>query len=77
MKSTNLLVPTTEDAFAVGRLEGLREAFTEIQTMANAQDIASLRIYLQARIKSLNDVRLTNPFTVKETDEQTTRIQRP
>jgi hypothetical protein len=56
------VTPTTEDAFAVGKLEGLKEAFQEILEMTKTDNIQNLRIYLKARLKSLADAKITNPF---------------
>lgn len=56
------LAATTEDAFAVGKAEGLREAFQEISEMTKTDNMANLRVYLKARIKSLTGTKINNPF---------------
>jgi hypothetical protein len=59
------LQPTTEDAFVVGKLEGTKEALEEILEMTKVDNINSLRIYLKARLKSLKESTITNPFRRK------------
>lgn len=55
--------PTLEESFAVGKLEGTKEAFEEIQEMIkNGIDGEVLSSYLKGRIKGLYTTKLTNPF---------------
>jgi hypothetical protein len=56
------LVPTTADAFAVGKIVGATEALEEILEMSKMDSMTSLRIYLKARIKSLKESPANNPF---------------
>lgn len=59
MKKSKLKV-TTEEAFALGKLEGAKESFKEILDMVN-QGPTAMRVYATARLKSLNS-ELSNPF---------------
>lgn len=56
------LEPTTEDAFGVGKLEGTRETLEEILEIAKTGNLQNLQIYLAARLKSLTEAKLNNPF---------------
>lgn len=60
-KSTNILEPTLADAFEVGRREGLKEAFSEIEKMVGLSETA-LTMYVRARLKSIHDFEVKNPF---------------
>jgi hypothetical protein len=62
--STSPLQPTLADAFEIGKREGLREAFTEIQSMLKGSDVfdKGMRIYVEARLKSILDLSANNPF---------------
>lgn len=59
---------TTEEAFAIGKLEGLKEAFAEIheivlcETSYTTCSLAALKIYLKARLRTLNNQSMDNPF---------------
>jgi hypothetical protein len=67
-KSTSILEPTLSDAFEIGKREGLREAFTEIQSMLKGSDVydKSMKVYVDARLKSILDLSSNNPFKQKE-----------
>jgi hypothetical protein len=68
-KSTEplLITPTLADAFEVGKREGLKEAFGEIKQMLNGKvSEEALRIYAEARLKSILDFSSHNPFKQKE-----------
>lgn len=66
MKS-NDLEPTLAEAFEVGKKEGLREAFTEIKSMIQGDTgTKELKIYIEARLRSVQDFSLNNPFKQKE-----------
>ena len=67
-KSTSILQPTLADAFEVGKREGLKEAFTEIQAMLKGSDVydKSMKVYVDARLKSIFDFSKDNPFKQKE-----------
>lgn len=67
-KSTSILQPTLADAFEVGKKEGLKEAFSEIK---NILDVSTnydknIKIYIEARLKSIQDFTLNNPFKQKD-----------
>lgn len=65
--SIKILEPTLADAFEVGRKEGLKEAFIEILSINNeTTGNAPLRAYLQARLKSIQDFAINNPFKQKD-----------
>lgn len=64
-KSTEL-EPTLADAFDVGRKEGLKEALSEIKNMVDqGASVEAIKIYLAARLKSIQDFSLNNPFKQK------------
>lgn len=66
IKSTSL-TPTLAEAFDLGRKEGLREAFTEIKQMVSAPTSNDhLKIYIEARLKSILELSNTNPFKSKD-----------
>lgn len=66
-KSTSILEPTAADGFEVGRREGLKEAFMEIQSMvAQGTPSETIKIYINARLKSIQDFTVTNPFKQKK-----------
>lgn len=71
MTSTKtILEPTLADAFEVGRREGLKEAFSEIQRInEGSTGNGTLRVYLEARLKSIQDFSIDNPFKQKDTNE--------
>lgn len=61
-KSTDLIIkPTLADAFEVGRREGLKEAFLEIEKMIGLSETAIV-VYIKARLKSIQDFECNNPF---------------
>lgn len=63
MAKTSKLKVSTSDAFALGKIEGLKEAFSEILEVTSSNE---LKIYLKARLKSLNSgSKLNNPFKQK------------
>lgn len=67
-KSTDLVIqPTLADAFEIGQREGLKEAFTEINSLIT-QGVSGkeLQIYVNARLKSIQDFSLNNPFKQKD-----------
>lgn len=65
-KST--LEPSLEESFAIGKLMGEKEAFEEILEICKSiSDSKHIRVYLEARIKSLKSNILNNPFKQKET----------
>lgn len=47
-----------EDAFNVGHLEGSKETLRELQNVLDFEDLKAARIYIKARLKSLEQ--LTN-----------------
>lgn len=53
MKKSRFEVTTTE-AFEVGRLLGLKEAFSEMKELSST-DITFFNAYIKARLKSLNN----------------------
>lgn len=64
-KSTDF-EPTLADAFDVGRKEGLKEALAEVKNMLDQGATAdAIKIYLAARLKSIQDFSLNNPFKQK------------
>lgn len=66
-KSTSLLEPTLGDAFDIGHREGLKEALTEIKTMVEVNpNLSSIKAYVDARLKSIHDFSLNNPFKQKD-----------
>lgn len=57
------VIPTLEDAFSVGKLEGQKETFIEIlEMMTNGTSGQYLVNYVKGRIKGLNQITLHNPF---------------
>lgn len=65
--SDSKLTPTTEETFAVGKLEGHKEAMTEIQQMiAEGSTLEMLKIYVKAKLNTLNLTVITNPFKQKD-----------
>lgn len=68
MKSTKLIQPSLEDAFDIGRREGLKEAFTEIKAMIGSSDVRDTMMiaYVNARLKSILDFSSNNPFKQKD-----------
>lgn len=60
------LKPTLEEAFAVGKLEGQKEAFKEMEEMVSGVfTLAAVKTYLKARLKTLAAQSITNPFKQK------------
>lgn len=55
---------TLEDAFSLGRKEGLKEAFSEIKKML-PHNIHSINSYIDARLRSIQDFENNNPFKQK------------
>ena len=53
MRKTDFEI-TKAEAFEIGRLEGLKEAFKEMLDLS-ATDMVFYKVYLKARLKSLND----------------------
>lgn len=45
---------TKQEAFEMGRLEGIKEAFSEIQKL-QTNDVRYLNAYIDARLKSVTD----------------------
>lgn len=68
-KSTSILQPTLADAFEVGKKEGLKEAFSEIKNILDVSQNydKNIKIYIEARLKSIQDFTLNNPFKQKDT----------
>lgn len=64
-QSTNL-EPTLADAFDVGKREGQRETLAEIKNLI-AGGIApkELAIYIEARLKTITEFGMNNPFKNK------------
>lgn len=63
------LKPTLEEAFAIGKLEGQRDAFSELLDLMVDEGLItskSLRVYLTARLKTINTHPLNNPFKQKD-----------
>lgn len=57
------LEPTLADAFDIGRREGIKESLTEIKNLlSSGMSQKDLNIYLEARLKTINDFGLNNPF---------------
>jgi hypothetical protein len=66
-KSTSDLTPTLAEAFDLGRKEGLKEAFTEMKQMVESPTTNDhLKIYIQARLKSILELSVKNPFKQKD-----------
>lgn len=66
--STKVTEPTLSEAFEVGRREGLKEAFSEIQKITESWVSREyMQTYLKARIKSIHDFEAKNPFKQKDT----------
>lgn len=67
MSSSIDLKPTLEEAFALGRREGLKEAFLEVRKMiASAPTDKVVVLYIDARLKSIHDFEAKNPFKQKD-----------
>ena len=66
-KSTDLILePTLADAFDMGKKEGLKESFTEIkQLISQGMKENEIKIYIEARLKSVQEFSLNNPFKTK------------
>lgn len=60
MKKSIRTKVTIEEAFELGRREGLKEAFTEISKMVTV-GVRDIRVYIEARLKSIHDFN-SNPF---------------
>ena len=62
------LQPTLAEAFEVGKREGLKEAFTEIKNMLAGSEVydKSMKVYVDARLKSIHDFTSNNPFKQKD-----------
>lgn len=59
--------PTIEESFAVGKSQGAREAFEELQELMNdGADLKAVQLYIRARLKSLVTSVLNNPFKQKD-----------
>ena len=59
------LKPTLADAFSVGKLEGLKEAFTELLEIYKVEKNSPyLKVYMEARLKTINNTQseFNNPF---------------
>jgi hypothetical protein len=57
------LIPTTEEAFAVGKLEGHKEAMVEMDEMIlQGATLETLKIYVKAKKNTLNVQIVNNPF---------------
>jgi hypothetical protein len=58
---------TLEDAFDLGRKEGLKEAFLEMSKMLKSEDgHRFLKAYVDARLQSILDFENKNPFRQKD-----------
>lgn len=70
-KSISDLTPTLAEAFDLGRKEGLKEAFTELKEMVATPNVSTsnqhLKIYIEARLKSILELSNKNPFKQKDT----------
>jgi hypothetical protein len=61
------LKPTTEETFAVGKLEGEREVLLEMQEYLDCNfTVEQLRAIVKSRIKILMARQLNDPFKTKE-----------
>lgn len=66
-KRRSKLDPTLEESFATGKIVGAKEALAEIlEIVDNAESVSTLRIYLNARLKTLNTASVNDPFKQKD-----------
>ena len=57
-----IIKPTLEDAFSLGRAEGLKEAFREIKKLLHLSQDSMVKTYIEARLRSIEDFENKNPF---------------
>jgi hypothetical protein len=58
----SVLKPSLGDAFDVGKKEGMKEAFNEMLEIIKVGDLKHLEIYVKARLKSVVQSGIKNPF---------------
>lgn len=64
-----MIKPTLEDAFDVGRKEGEKEAFSEVLELLKVNSLPTIKIYLEARLRTLHSASRKNPFRREDEDQ--------